>query len=136
MEPQYTISSESTTKILVFLKTMLNSSRAVEDFVERSFRSATPEVLEYWVTKDVRLIPDTTRKLYFEHPLIRPVFKILVRKHWSLIQHYLGNPDRVIKKMGEYYPENKAIFESEKVRLYIEKELKAAYELFYGLIYG
>ncbi|MBI4258220.1 MAG: hypothetical protein HY619_04620 [Thaumarchaeota archaeon] len=137
MEPRPILASEPTVvRIVSFLRMMLNSNRAVEDFVERSFKSATPEVIRYWIREDIRLIPDTTRKLYFEHPLIRPIFKTLVKKHWQLIEQYLSKPDEVMEKMNELYPENKKILESEEARQHIKKELKEAYGLFYGLLHG
>lgn len=130
----YQMNNESSIgKILSFLKRLLTSNGFVEDFLERSFKAVTPEVLELWVSNNINLLPETTKKLYFEHPMIKPVFKTLVGRHWPLIQHYLGHPDRAVEKLVEYHPENRTILESQEARRYLEKQIKNAYELFCGL---
>lgn len=123
----------ATKKIVPFLRSLLKSEKDVEEFVDRSLGVITPEVIKYWVQNNVKLIPDTTRKLYFENRAIKPLFRKVVKNHWTLIDYYLGHPDRTYERLIEAHPDNMKILESEETKRYIEKEMKNGYSLFYKL---
>lgn len=106
----------------------------MKELIENSFKAITPEILQYWIKNDVNLIPESVRKLYFENPLVRPIFKEVVKKYFHLIEPYFKSPEKAVEKLVEYHPENKDILESEEARKYIEEQAREIYELFQKLI--
>ncbi len=126
----------ATKKIVPFLRKLLKSDEDVEVFVDKSFGVITPDIIKYWVQNDVKLIPDTTRKLYFENRAVKPIFRKVVKNHWTLIDYYLGHPERTYKRLIEAHPDNREILESVETKRYIEKEMKEGYSLFYNLAHG
>jgi len=114
-------------KVTAFLEALINRDGYAERLVEAGFRSITPEAIRMWVQEGVKLLPDDVRRLYFENPLVAPITRRALTRHWGLVDHYLGNPENTLEKIGSVSSENAEVLRDKSVREYIVREVNDTY---------
>ncbi len=121
--------SSSLAKAIQFLKLLASDDKSVSEFLERSFRGVTPDVIERWVKDKVELLPPTARKLYFENPVVAPWSRRVIRRHWNIVEDYLGRPETTIWKLVSK-PGNAEVLSRDEVLAYVKKQLCDTYLYF------
>jgi hypothetical protein len=121
------VDQESVKKVTAFLEMLINRDGYAENLVEAGFRSITSDAIRMWVEEGVKLLPDGVKKLYFENPLVAPITRRVLIRHWRLVDHYLGHPEETLKKISSVNPQNAEVLRDRDVSEYVVKEVNDTY---------
>jgi len=113
-----------------------SDERVVKTVLSWGLSKVTKENLEWAIRENVDLITLAFNHYHLGNPMIKPLFKLVLKVYWNPIEEYLTDVNKIYAVIVKNKPDCKEILDTPEGRDYLNRLVDAAYNYLYELAWG